>query len=142
MSKYSKGASKERELIEWLWDHGWPAMRAAGSGGQRYPSPDVMTGRDKRTYMIECKYTDKPRVYLPPEEIRGLKLFGHVSGSTPVVGLREKQDRTWRFVHVDDIPRPGKNYKVSRDLVRDLGVKDEDLFDEEELPRPDDIMGL
>lgn len=101
-----------------------------------------MTGRDEHRYMIECKYTDKDYIYLDPSEVKGLKLFAHESASTPVVALREKQDTTWRLVHVDDIPKPGKNYKVSRGLVREMGVEAQELFDAYDLPSADKIMTL
>ena len=50
-----KGINAERELIHMFWAEKWAAIRVAGSGSSKYPSPDILAGNNLRKLAIECK---------------------------------------------------------------------------------------
>ena len=64
MSRKSKGINAERSLIHKFWAHNWAAIRVAGSGSSKYPSPDVLAGNNLRKLAIEFQIFLGPRVGL------------------------------------------------------------------------------
>ena len=68
----AKGSNVERELINMFWESGWGAIRVAGSGSMRFPSPDVLASNKLRNIAIECKFVNKEKKYFPKERIRVL----------------------------------------------------------------------
>ena len=56
-NKKKKGTDAERDLIHIFWKNGWAAVRIAGSGSMKYPSPDILAGKNGTLYAIECKTT-------------------------------------------------------------------------------------
>ena len=69
MSQKSKGSNAERELIHKFWANGFAAIRSAGSGSMKYPSPDILAARGDRVIAIECKITQNPYKYFEKQEI-------------------------------------------------------------------------
>ena len=75
MSTKSKGTNAERELIHKLWAQGYAAIRSAGSGSMKYPSPDILTAKEGRILAIECKVTKGKSKYFEIKEIDGISIF-------------------------------------------------------------------
>ena len=75
MSRKSKGINAERELIHKFWANGWAALRSAGSGSMRYPSPDIIAAKINRRIAIEAKVSAEESKYLGKEEVEDLKKF-------------------------------------------------------------------
>ena len=73
INRKSKGTNAERNLIKLFHDHGWSALRSAGSGSSKYPSPDVLAGNGFRRIALECKTTKDNKKYLKNDEIEQLK---------------------------------------------------------------------
>ena len=96
MSLKSRGINAERDLVHKFCDAGWSAMRAAGSGNQKNPCPDVLAGRRGFIFAIECKISEGDSKYIPREELAELKRFADIMGIVPLVAVRFKQ-KHWRF---------------------------------------------
>ncbi len=126
MSRKSKGINAERELIHLFWSRGWAALRIAGSGSMRYPSPDILAGNKRRRLAIECKASKSSYQYLSKEEIRQLKQFGTIFGAEPWIGIRFNNEK-WMFLTIDDLKETGKNYVISSENARLKGVSFEEL---------------
>jgi len=127
MNTKSKGTKAERELIHKFWKNGWAAIRAAGSGSQKYPSPDVLAGNNLRSVAIECKSTAASAHYFPKEEIAALKDFASIFNAEPWVALRFAREE-WFFISLDDLKETPKAHMISLNLAKRVGLSFNDLI--------------
>ena len=86
MNTKAKGTKGERELIHFFHEYSWSAIRVAGSGSSKYPSPDVLAGNALRKIAIECKVTKDTKKYFPKVEIEHVK-GGLQSNSLKTTGI-------------------------------------------------------
>jgi len=126
MNRKAKGTGAERELIHSFWLNSWAAVRVAGSGSMRYPSPDVLASNKKRKIAIECKTTKSKYQYLTKDEIRELKQFSFLFGAEPWVGIKFKTD--WYFISLDDMKETEKNFVVTIELAKQKGLTFNELL--------------
>ncbi|RLI96025.1 MAG: hypothetical protein DRO92_00420 [Candidatus Altiarchaeales archaeon] len=99
MSRYSKGANFEREIVRGLWKRGWAAMRATGSGSVSFPVPDVIAIKDGNVLLIECKTTKKERINLK-KAVESLKSFSDISGGSGYIVIKFPKSEP-RFYEID-----------------------------------------
>lgn len=114
MSKKEQGSNAERELVHLLWFHGWSAVRVAGSGSMRYPSPDIIARKEATLVAIECKHTKQDKKYVDVREITELVTFAKGFKAVPLLGVRFTK-REWLFFHPRFLSSTGKFVVVSRD---------------------------
>lgn len=135
MSK-SKGTSYERELIHKAFDNGWTAIRAAGSGSQQAPAPDVIILKENTILCVEVKFKDARRAYLDSEEAQALRYFvDNTKGALSYVGFRRKR-HGWGFQRLPTAPRTDSgNVKL---VHQRMPMTDEDILQDhsEEVPKP------
>ena len=127
MSRKSKGINAERELIHAFWANKWSAVRVAGSGSSRYPSPDVLAGNGSRRIAIECKASGDMVKYLTAKEVSELQQFADIFGAEPWIGLRF-DDMKWQFLSLEDLKSSGKSFSASIELAKKKGLKFEELI--------------
>jgi len=120
MSKKSKGISGERELIHGFWENKWAAIRSAGSGSMKYPSPDLLVGNGIRRLAIECKVTKENKKYFTKEEIMNLKRFSVIFGAEPWVAIKFNKNG-WFFIEADNLKKKNKSFMISINLIRKFG---------------------
>ena len=128
LNRKAKGTTAERELIHMFWELEWAAMRAAGSGSQSHPSPDVMAGNAQRSLAIECKSVGDDAKYLTKEEVDQLILFARTFGAEPWVGIRFS-GRKWFFLNPEDMRETQKNFAITRDIAEMKGLSFFELTD-------------
>src|SRR3989344_9252047 len=112
MKNKIKGSNAERELIHLLWEAGWAALRAAGSGSTPHLCPDILAGNGKRVLAIECKSVRTSRKYFPFEEIHDLIRFSKKVGAEPIVGVRFLK-KPWKFFSAHSLPITTNHYVVT-----------------------------
>ena len=112
-NRKSKGINAERELVHLFWKENWAAVRVAGSGASRYPTPDVLASNGERPLAIECKSCATNNQYLTKEEITELKQFSDMFGAEAWVGVRFSSE-AWRFYKIGELRETEKNYVVNR----------------------------
>jgi len=97
MTRYEKGAKFERALVHKFWEHGWTAMRAAGSGTTSLPAPDVIAIRDEDIILVECKSTSREKLNLKGA-ILSLHEFSRISGGGAYIAVKflRKEPRFYR----------------------------------------------
>ncbi len=127
MNTKAKGTRGERELIHFLNQNGWSAIRAAGSGSQRYPAPDILAGNAMRRVAIECKVTAENKKYLLDEEVEQLRAFANKFGAEAWVGVHFPGE-PWYFFMLEDIQQTGKSWAVSLELAKRKGLTIEELL--------------
>lgn len=128
MNAKGKGTNAERELIHKFWQSGWAAIRAAGSGSQKYPSPDVLAGNTLRRLAIECKSTSASAHYFPKNEIEALKLFAKIFNAEPWVAIRFKRAQ-WYFISLDDLRETTNAHTISLEEAKRKGLSFDNLID-------------
>lgn len=112
MNRKAKGISGERELIHLFWQTGaWTAIRVAGSGSMKYPSPDIVAQSHGRVLAIECKKSKDSHQYLPAEEIRALCDFAELSGAEAWIAVRFDR-KEWKFIQTKNLKTTETQYVV------------------------------
>jgi len=127
MSRKSKGINAERELVHMFWDKGWACVRVAGSGSQRYPSPDLLAGNNLRKIVIESKLTKDSSKHFSDADIEQLKVFADMFGAEPWLAIKFSKD--WFFVTPEDLKETrGLNFSISKESARIKGLSFEQLL--------------
>lgn len=130
MSLKSKGINAERELVHKFWRVEWACMRIAGSGSNRYPSPDLLVGNKIRRLAIECKITKENKKYFEKDSICSLKKFADMFGAEPWVAIKFKGS-DWLFVSIDDLEEKDKMYLTDVVMAQRKGLLFEELISQQ-----------
>ncbi|MBR9683449.1 Holliday junction resolvase [Candidatus Woesearchaeota archaeon] len=122
MSRKAKGTRAERELIHMFWQtEDWSAHRIAGSGSNKYPSPDIISGNNNRILAIECKTLKKGKKYFNSEEIKQLIIFCNKFGAEPWLAIRFDH-KPWHFFKPEELENTGSCFAISQDLIKNKGM--------------------
>lgn len=124
MNKKNKGTTAERELIHLFWKNDIPAIRVAGSGSMRHPSPDIVAGTPLRKIAIECKYIANNKLYVPKNEIEDLRKYCQMFGAEPFLAV--KFDK-WYFLILEDLRETQASFSINTEEVRIKGLLFEDI---------------
>jgi len=92
---------------------GWAAVRVAGSGSSRFPSPDILASNGSRILAIECKSTKKRYQYLEHSQLRQLQQFARTFNAEPWIAV--KFSTNWRFFKPEDLKRTKNKFGVAFD---------------------------
>jgi Holliday junction resolvase len=121
MSTKSRGTNAERDLVHKFWAANWACFRAAGSGSNKYPTPDLIAGNNLRKLCIEVKLTTSERQYFSKEEIEDLRKFGAMFGAEPWVAVKfSKQE--WVFAMLEDLEENPKGFVLSKAVAGRRGL--------------------
>ncbi len=127
MLSKTKGTKAERELIHLFWGKGWAAVRVAGSGSSRFPSPDLLAGKGVRKLAIECKAVGGTSRYISIEQIEELKKFSEIFGAEAWVGLRfDRED--WLFIMPSELEKKECSFGINIEQARRNGILFEELL--------------
>jgi Holliday junction resolvase len=127
MDRKSKGTNAERDLIHKFNDAGWVAIRSAGSGSMKYPSPDILAGNNLRRLAIECKAVNDIKKYLTKKEVDELVFFANKFGAEPWIAVRfDRLD--WFFLMIEDLETTNSSYAVDIKRAKDKGLSFEQLI--------------
>lgn len=113
MATKTKGSNAERELVTMLWGVNFAAIRAAGSGVQRFYSPDVLASNGSEVLAIECKSTKHKYQYFDPEQVRQLLEFARIFKAEPWLAV--KFSKEWKFFKPKDLKRTSKALVITKD---------------------------
>lgn len=128
INKKAKGTAGERELIHKFWEAGFACFRAAGSGSNKYPCPDIIAGNANRRFALECKVTKDKSKYFSFKEIDDLIYFSKVFGCESYVSIKFS-GIDWLFFSVHDLKlTKGNNYVVRHDEAQLFGISFENLI--------------
>ncbi len=117
LTKYSKGARGERELLNYLHDRGYSVMRGAGSGVNSL-SLDVIAIKDGVGLAFECKAWDKDSIAIETDRYNGLVEWQNNTKMSTFVAWR-MNGTGWFFIKPDEL---GEN-KKSRSITKKEAIK-------------------
>lgn len=120
MGAKTKGTGAERELVHLLWAQSWAAIRVAGSGSIKYPVPDILASKNKRTLAIECKTTKEENQYLTKEEVADLKKFATITGAEPYIAVRFAR-ADWRLLTPEQLDVTSTQFVISKKQALEHG---------------------
>ena len=110
-----------------FWGKNWACLRIAGSGSNKYPSPDILVGNNLRRLAIECKVTKDGKKYFEKNEIYSLKKFAEIFGAEPWVAIRFKGN-DWYFISLDDLVETNKCFVMGVDTAKNKGLLFEEMI--------------
>ncbi|MBD3354609.1 Holliday junction resolvase [Candidatus Woesearchaeota archaeon] len=128
MSYKSKGINAERELIHLFWKNEWTAVRVAGSGSQKYPSPDILASNNLRKLAIETKISKSSYRHFSSKEISELKEFSERFGAESWIAIKFNR-KGWFFLSLEDLKETEANYSISLDIAERKGLAFSDLIE-------------
>ncbi len=120
MGNKEKGANAERELLHMFYEKGWMAIRAAGSGKLPEPSCDLLVGRGKKKFAIECKTCKTSKRYIDKKQIENFKLFSKIFGLKPFIAVRFSRSG-WFFVPPECLEETGKGLAIDLEKAKRKG---------------------
>lgn len=128
MSNKAKGANTERELLHKLLIEGYMAVRIAGSGLLPEPSCDLIVGKFRKKFAIECKSVKSDKKYLDKKQIEDFMIFSEIFGLKPLLAVRFNREG-WFFIKPKDIMKTKKGgLSVSLELARKKGKRFGQVF--------------
>ena len=127
MSTKSKGTNAERDLIHQFWENGFAAIRSAGSGSMRYPSPDILAAKEGKIIALEVKITKNNSKYFEREEILALRGFSRLFKAEPFIAIKFKKEKWW-FLKLDNLIEKEKSFMANLDLAKNKGISFESLI--------------
>ncbi len=104
MSRKSRGCDYERKLVNYLFNNGYWAVRVAGSGSNKHPSPDIIASNGFRVLIIEVKSTQSSTLYLKKETIDKLLLFANGFRGEPIIAVHYLR-KGWYFKNAVELSK-------------------------------------
>lgn len=126
MKTKAKGSNAERELIHKFWQSGFAAIRSAGSGSMKYPSPDILAAKKGNILAIECKITKNLNKYFEKREINELNQVSKQFSANPYIAIKFKGN-DWFFIKTCYLVEKDKSYMIDVKLAKKLGISFDNL---------------
>ena len=110
-----KGMQQERNLVRYLNNKGYPAVRVAGSGaGTKRPTPDILICDGRNHYAVELKSSSQNMIYISKDQVDNLKEFSDLFKAVPLICANFTY-MNYCFFPIDRLTvTDGLNYKISR----------------------------
>lgn len=127
-NKKAKGTIFENELIKKFWENGFACLRAAGSGSNSHPTPDVLASNSIKKIALELKVVNSNKKYFTKKEIDELKYFSSVFGCESWVGIKFIENQ-WFFLPTSELKETKQeNYVISLIDMKNFGFKFEEMI--------------
>ena len=125
----AKGSKAERELVKLFTEHGWRAVRVAGSGiGEDSPCDLIAAKTKRKGFTIECKSSKKNVVYITKSQIEDFITFSYVLGLKPVIAVRFNREG-WLFLQPKFLKDTGKYWALSLKTTKQKGRRFSQFFE-------------
>lgn len=112
MTRYSKGARCERELLKELHDNGFSVMRSAGSGINTL-SPDLIAMKDGKGFAFECKAWESSSLSIEKERFEGLLEWERNTHMDTFVAWR-MSNSGWYFIRLNEMKDNSKTRTITK----------------------------
>ena len=113
MAYYNKGANAERELMKVLVSKGFMVVRAAGSGVNQIPCPDLLALKKGKILAFECKAWKGNYLYIKTENFESQEKFCEISGAISLIGWKIP-NHGWLFMESNQLKKKGKHYSINK----------------------------
>ena len=128
MGNKEKGANAERELLKMFDVNTWKAVRVAGSGLADESPCDLIAGKSRKKYCIECKTSKDKKRYLDKRQIEDFLIFSEIFGMKPLIAVRFNHEG-WFFIKPQKLERTkSKGLAISLETARKKGKRFGQIF--------------
>ena len=128
MGNKEKGANAERELLKMFDANTWKAVRVAGSGLADESPCDLIAGKSRKKYCIECKTSKDKKRYLDKRQIEDFLIFSEIFGMKPLIAVRFNHEG-WFFIKPQKLERTkSKGLAISLENARKKGKRFGQIF--------------
>ncbi len=125
----AKGSKAERELVALFTEHGWRAVRVAGSGiGEESPCDLIAAKTNRKGFAIEAKSSKKTTIYITKSQIHDFILFSYLIGLKPVIATRFNREG-WLFFSPKYLKDTGKYFAISLKKAKAKGLRFSQFFE-------------
>jgi len=129
MSNKAKGSKAERELVRLFTEHGWRAVRVAGSGVHDDSPCDLIAGKlGEKGCVVEAKSSKQKRIYITKNQIEDFYIFSKMIGLNPVIAVRFNREG-WLFIEPEFLEDSGGNWVISLKRAKEKGRRFGQFFD-------------
>ncbi len=111
MTRYTKGARSERELLSLLHSKGYSVVRSAGSGVNSI-SPDIIAIKNGKGLAFECKAWNSTSISIDPEKYQSLESWMTNTGMDTFIAWRMNGEG-WFFIKLAEMLKAEKNYTIT-----------------------------
>jgi Holliday junction resolvase len=126
VNRKAKGTGAEREIIHQFWKNGWAAIRVAGSGSIRYPTPDIVASNNLRKVAIEVKATKERAQYITKDQVNELAEFCRLFGAEAWIAVRF-DNRGWFFVSLEELRETEGAFVLDYEKAKSIGMTFEEF---------------
>lgn len=126
MTRYSKGARSERELLNGLHEKGYSVMRSAGSGINTL-SPDLIAVKEGRGMAFECKAWDRESLAIENDRFDGLVRWQRNTGMDTFVAWRMNSNG-WFFIKLEEMKNNNKSKTISKKTAIEINRRIESIM--------------
>lgn len=128
MTRYSKGARSERELLGMLHEKGYSVIRSAGSGVNPLSPPDLIAVRKGKGLAFECKAWNSTSLAIEPEKYRSLLDWQGNTNMKTFIAWRMNGEG-WFFVKLEEMFKSEKNYTITMKEAKRINRKVEEIME-------------
>lgn len=121
MTRYSKGARTERELLKELSGMGFSVMRSAGSGINTL-SPDLIAMKSGKRLAFECKAWNKDSLSIENDRFQGLLDWESNTGMGTFVAWR-MNNAGWFFIKLGEMKPNVKSRTITKSTALQINRK-------------------
>ena len=126
-NKKAKGTAAENELIKLFWENKYACFRAAGSGSNQYPTPDIIAGNNLKKIALEIKVVNDTKKYFTKKEIEELENFSKIFGCESWVGIKFVGGQ-WFFIPTSELKITEKTYSIDLIKMKRIGFKFDEMI--------------
>jgi holliday junction resolvase len=126
LTRYSKGARSERELLGELHERGYSVIRSAGSGINTL-SPDIIAVKNGKGLAFECKAWDRERLSIENGRFKGLIEWKRNTGMETFIAWR-MNGTGWFFVKLEEMKSNERTTTVSKKTTIDINRRLESII--------------
>ena len=127
MGNKEKGANAERELLKMFSENGFRAARVAGSGLADESPCDLIAGKSRKKYCIECKTSKDKKRYIDKRQIEDFLIFSEMFGMKPLIAVRFNHEG-WFFLLPRYLEKTGSGLAVSLETAKKKGKRFGQIF--------------
>ncbi|MBI2046896.1 Holliday junction resolvase [Candidatus Pacearchaeota archaeon] len=128
MGNKEKGANAERELLKMFDVNTWKAVRVAGSGLADESPCDLIAGKSRKKYCIECKTSKDKKRYIDKRQIEDFLIFSEIFGMKPLIAVRFNHEG-WFFIKPQKLERTrSKGLAISLEKEKKKGKRFGQIF--------------
>jgi Holliday junction resolvase len=126
LTRYSKGARSERELLNDLHLKGYSVIRSAGSGVNSL-SPDLVAIKNGRGLAFECKAWDRDNLAIENDQFKGLVDWQQNTGMDTFVAWR-MNGTGWFFIKLEELKHNNKSKTISKRIAIEINRRLESIM--------------